>query len=220
MNAIEAFHNPRCRQAISPLMLAALLALPAGCATPPPADVPAPAPEVTNAAEPLPAPAARVEIPPQAQADFAEGVRLLTAGEYDKGIALLKSTAGETKDFPAPLINLGMAYARTGELKQAETYFMQALELDPDNPVAGNEYAILKRKTGRFGEARQLYEKMLKEYPRYYLARRNLGVLCDLYLRDLECAIKQYQAYSKAFPDNREVQKWIADLKQRMEQQE
>ena len=51
-------------------------------------------------------------------------------------------------------------------------------------------------------------------------ARRNLGVLCDLYLADLECALSSYEAYMTTVPGDDQAAMWIADLRQRMGRQE
>ena len=109
-----------------------------------------------------------------------------------------------------------MAYGKTGDLKLAEEYFRRALEMDPGNAVASNEYAILQRKAGKFSEARQVYEKALERYPDYHLARRNFGILCDLYLRDYGCALKQYQIYSDAVPQDKVAKIWIADVQNKL----
>ncbi len=47
----------------------------------------------------------------------------------------------------------------------------------------------------------------------------NLGVLCDLYLRDLDCALAHYRRYQTLTEENdRRVALWIADLSRRREQ--
>jgi tetratricopeptide (TPR) repeat protein len=119
----------------------------------------------------------------------------------------------------APHINLAMAYEKMGKLPAAEESIKKALELNPEHPVANTEYGLLYRKTGRFAEARQAYERTLKQYPDFLAARKNLGILCDMYLRDLECALTQYQVYSTAMPDDKTVRVWIADLEQRRAKQ-
>ena len=57
-------------------------------------------------------------------------------------------------------------------------------------------------------------------YPGFHFARRNLAVLCDLYLMDLQCALENYEAYMATVPRDDEATIWIADLKLRLERGE
>ena len=129
---------------------------------------------------------------------------------------MLERVVAEAPDVSGPRIDLGIAAHQAGELEAAEGHLLAALELNPDHPVVHNELGIIYRKTGRFAEARRSYEAALAIYPGYHHARRNLGVLCDLYLADLECALDSYQAYLQTVPEDAEASMWIADLKNRM----
>lgn len=148
-------------------------------------------------------------------ADFKTAMKYLKAENYEKGTELLTQLTQRAPSYTAPYINLAMAYEKMGKLAEAEKSIKKALELEPGHPIANTQYALLCRKAGRFAEAREVYERTLKRYPAFLPARKNLGILCDIYLRDLECALAQYRAYSAAKPDDETVHIWIADLEKR-----
>lgn len=148
--------------------------------------------------------------------DFEAAIKLLQAGEYEKAIELLEKVKKGSQKNSAPYINIAMAYDKIGKPKEAEENLKQALTINPDHPVANNEYALLYRKTGRYAEARQLYERVVKRYPEFMPARKNFGILCELYLDDAPCALAQYEEYSQANPGDGDVKLWIAALKQRL----
>ena len=94
--------------------------------------------------------------------------------------------------------------------------FKKALDINRQHPVANNELGMVLRKTGRYVEARQLYEELLATHPDFLPARKNLGVLCDIYIQDLNCALEQYVEYLKGIPEDEKVKIWVADVKSRM----
>lgn len=152
----------------------------------------------------------------EARAQYDSALQLLDRERYSQAIPLLLEVADKAPDVTAPYINLGIAYGRIGDFERAEANLKKALELNPSHPVVYDELGLLYRETGRFAAARESYEKALEIYPGFHFAQRNLGILCDIYLNDLPCALTHYEAYSRAEPDDKEVPKWIADLHTRI----
>jgi tetratricopeptide (TPR) repeat protein len=209
-------------------LLAGLLAVLSGCATrgtvlpepavasPAPPPVPA-GPSVTR----LPDDSGFVirEVPngPENwQSDFVSAVACLDRQDYAGAIELLLRVIAQEPGVTAPYIDVALAYRELGRPEPAEENLKKALELFPAHPVAGNAYGLLLRRGGRFTEARAVYEEVLARFPDYAPAHRNLGILCDLYLNDLECARGQYELYRAANPGDEQVGVWLADLRQRL----
>ena len=156
-----------------------------------------------------------VRVGSDVRADFQRAVGLLEQQDYPAAIALFLEVTGAAPQLTAAHIDLGIAYGRVGDLEHAQTSLEKAVELEPNHPVALNELGILYRRTGHFAEARQSYEKALARHPDFRFARKNLAILCDLYLADAGCALENYELYAQADPADPNVAKWIADLRQR-----
>jgi Flp pilus assembly protein TadD len=150
------------------------------------------------------------------RADFESAVRLLEQEQYDDGIALLLELTEAAPDVTAAHIDLGIAYGRVNDLERAEASIKRALELNPRHPVAHNELGILYRRSGRFKKARKSYENALAAHPDFHFARRNLAILCDVYLSDMNCAMKHYELYTQTVPSDEAAAMWTADLRNRV----
>ncbi|MCH9695172.1 MAG: tetratricopeptide repeat protein [Gammaproteobacteria bacterium] len=159
-----------------------------------------------------------VRIGDRVRGQYFEALNHLQEGRLEQGIAMLEEIAEAAPLVTAPRIDLGMAYRQQGDLEAAERNLLQALQLNANHPVAHNELGIVYRKTGRFAEAKQSYQAAIAVFPGYHHARRNLAILCDLYLADLGCALEQYEAYMTTVPADAEASMWIADLRNRMNQ--
>lgn len=147
---------------------------------------------------------------------FARALEHLQQQEHEEAITLLEDLTKIEKNLAAPFVNLGIVYSRTGQTKKAEQRFIAALRLDVGHAVANNELALLYRKSGRFGAARAAYKNALTQNPDYLPARKNLGILCEIYLHDLACALEQYRAYLEYAPEEESIIKWALEVEQRI----
>jgi Tfp pilus assembly protein PilF len=147
--------------------------------------------------------------------DFDRAVEFLNNDDFEKAIELLEKIVETSPGVTAPYINLAIAYRKIGKPGPAEEHLKAALKLFPKHPVASNEYGLLLRTAGRFTEARNVYEATIAKYPEYLPARKNLAILCDLYLNDQDFALAQYELYSEVDPGDEQVKLWISELRLR-----
>jgi Flp pilus assembly protein TadD len=157
-----------------------------------------------------------VRVPGEVRLDYDRALGLLEQGQLEEGVDVLTAVAEQVPDLSAPRIDLGVAYHQLNDLEAAESHLVKALEINPQHPIALNELGIVYRKTARFTEARQSYEAALDVYPGYHYARRNLAILCDLYLADMDCALENYEAYMATVRSDDEASMWLKDLRYRM----
>jgi tetratricopeptide (TPR) repeat protein len=154
------------------------------------------------------------------RANYESAVRMLEDEQYEPGIALLLKLTEQVPASAAMHTDLGIAYARAGDVERADASLHKALALNPHHPVANNELGILQRRRKEFARARGSYEAALGHSADFQNAHRNIAVLCDVYLGDDACALEHYEAYSRIVPDDAEVTKWIADLRSRASRKE
>ena len=70
------------------------------------------------------------------------------------------------------------------------------------------------REEGDFSKAEGFYKKALSAHPDYQNAHLNLGILCDLYLRKIDCALEHYEQYLKLTGGkDKSVTAWVTQLK-------
>ncbi len=159
-----------------------------------------------------------VNVDSDIERDFNSAVMLLHQGQYQQAVTVLKTVIEREQRLPAPYINIAMAYNKLDDTKNAEENLISALKLDIGHATANNELGLLYRKAGKFNAARTAYQNAIKEHSDYLPAKRNLGVLCDLYMHDYQCALEQFEDYLELKPDDKTVVIWVADVKRRLGQ--
>lgn len=156
-------------------------------------------------------------IDPAAQRAFEQGVSLLNAEEYQAASGVFLELTERYPQYAEPYVNLAVAYQHLDRTSEAETALRRALEAKPDLAQAHTELAIIYRRSGQFAEAREHYSIALKSEPNYAPAHLNMGILCDLYLQELECALTHYERYQELVSqEDEQVSRWIVDLQKRL----
>ena len=156
-------------------------------------------------------------VPPDAQVLYEQAVAIMAAGDTIDAELRLQEFLLQYPDFPGAHVNLAIIFADRDDLAGAEASLTDALILDPQHPEALNQLGVLLRRQGKFSEAENAYLKAITASPDYALAHYNLAVLNDLYFQKLDVALQHYERYQALVGEDKQVMKWIADLKRRID---
>ena len=178
---------------------------------------PLPAPVPT----PLPSPVVNKpgsQLDSQTQKNYQAALAAMQNNQDASAEGLLTSVVKARPEFVEARTNLGIVLFRLGRYPRAEEELKRVIVDDPKNVIAYNYLGIVYRNNGQFMQAKDMYTQALNINAGYANAQLNLGILYDLYLRDLPKAMESYQRYQKLVPqEDPVVAKWIADLKRRIE---
>ena len=126
------------------------------------------------------------------------GVDLYSKGDYSAAKAVLKNVVGNDPSNDAALYYMAMIAAYENDTELAETYFQAAAALDSGNFWYRYRLAKLYSLTGRQELAGDMYEKMLKDFPKEK----------DVYFELVEMYASQ-QEYQKALDTIAEIEEVI-----------
>jgi Tfp pilus assembly protein PilF len=137
--------------------------------------------------------------------------------DWPEAVAELQWLVQTQPDLSGPCLNLALVYQNLDELENAEELYRLALQRNPDNLVAYNQYAIFLRQQGRFAEAEKTYLQALESWEFDSQTHRNIGVLYDMYMGDQVSALQHFHRYQAlSGTEDRAVAGWIADLNRQL----
>jgi len=160
--------------------------------------------------------AALPPIPPQALTLFEQAVAIMASGDFLDAELRFKEFLLQYPAYPGAHVNLAIIHSENGNEEAARAAIDAALALNPTHPAALNQQGMLLRRNGKFIEAEAAYLKAVTASPDYALAHYNLGVLNELYLQRLDVALQHFEIYQELVGNDKQVEKWIADLKRRV----
>ena len=156
------------------------------------------------------------DVPAQALTMYEQATSVMAAGDYLDAELRFKEFLLRYPDYPGAHVNLAIIHINNGNDAAAQASIDVALALNPGYAPALNQQGMLFRKTGNFIEAESAYLKAVTASPEYALAHYNLGVLNELYFQRLDTALKHFEQYQSLVGEDKQVEKWIADLRRRV----
>ncbi len=145
------------------------------------------------------------------------GTVYLDMGEWDEAIKYFKEVAGNLvyASPHVPLSNLGWAYYNKKAYKNAEKYYLEALEIAPKFINALRGLGLTYMAMGKVPEGIEILESAVKEYPRMALLYFDLATAYTL-LHDYESALNAYKKVDELAPKSalaREAGKAVQKIK-------
>lgn len=140
------------------------------------------------------------------------GAFLFQAERYEEAIEQLEVAASDRFYAARPQVfqNLGVAYLRLNNIEKAESAFIRAVELRPDQARALLELAILRFESQAYAESRRMYQQFARFSQQnsrslwlcVRLARifenKNDEASCSLALKNIYPASTEYEAYQRS----------------------
>ncbi|NNL49649.1 MAG: tetratricopeptide repeat protein [Woeseiaceae bacterium] len=159
---------------------------------------------------------AETSIPPQVRTLYEQAAAAMAAGDYVDAELRFKEFLLQYPSYPGAHVNLAIIHATNENGEAAQSALDAALRLNPNHAAALNQLGMLHRKNGKFLEAEAAYMKAVTVKPDYALAHYNLGILNELYLQRLDVALQHFEDYQALVGEDKQVEKWIADLRRRI----
>ncbi|MBE9568077.1 MAG: tetratricopeptide repeat protein [Proteobacteria bacterium] len=145
---------------------------------------------------------------------YREGLVALNDNEIAKAQRIFGEFIRKRPELAGAYTNLAVIHFRKDEIDQALKLVDKAITLNPEQSQAYNLRAQMMVKQGKIKEAEADYNRAIELNPKYINAQYNLALLYDVYLQDIELAIKHYEIYMSLLkkPDQ-ETKDWIMHLK-------
>ncbi len=129
------------------------------------------------------------------RAHFNLGASFLEIKAYDRAMVAFKKSLTLSPPYPGEAYtNIGAIHLAVEEYEQARENLNRAIELHPNNYMARNLLANLKRKQGSYNEALKHYLAAIRINPNFAPSYHNVGVL----YMDMEEFDKAVEAFQRA----------------------
>ena len=162
-------------------------------------------------------PMADVKISNEVKDAYIEIASATSKKNYDKALGILSSIKMRYPKASGPSYQTARVLLAQKKHQLALDEINQAVSLNPKNYYAYSLKGIILREMGKFNEAKKAYLKAISVYPNFANGHLNLGVLADLYLRDLNLALVHYENYMALTAEkDKKVSNWIVELKRRI----
>lgn len=155
-------------------------------------------------------------VPPEVQTLYEQAVSVMASGDFLEAQLRFQEFLLQYPDYPGAHVNLAIIFAANDDDQAVENSLTDALIIDPEHAPALNQLGMLLRRQGKFSEAENAYMRAVVADTSYSLAHYNLGVLNELYLQRLDIALEHFEKYQQLIGEDKQVEKWIADLKRRI----
>lgn len=166
----------------------------------------------------IPDPMADIQINPEIKRAYKNVAALNKNKKYHQAITVLEEIQVKYPQLSGPDYQKARIYFNQKKLDKALNSVEASLNNNARNYYALNLKGIILREQGQFEQSKLTYQAAIKVYPLYPNSYLNLGVLADIYTRELALALEQYKLYMQLVAEqDKKVANWIIELQRRIE---
>ncbi|VAW58074.1 TPR domain protein, putative component of TonB system [hydrothermal vent metagenome] len=145
---------------------------------------------------------------------YREGITALYNNDFPVAERIFKEFILNKPELAGAYSNLALMHFRKKEYDASLKLVNKAIQLNPRQSQAYNLRGQLYIIDGKIHEAKNDYSEAIKLKPGYSNAQYNIALLYDIYLQEIELAIKHYEIYLSLLKKPDEATKeWINHLK-------
>lgn len=145
---------------------------------------------------------------------YRNGITALNNNELSKAQRIFNEFIRNKPELAGAYSNLALVHYKKNEFDKSFKLVNKALELNHKQAQALNLRAQIYITEGEIHKAKDDYLLAVKLKPEYINAQYNLALLYDIYLQEVELAIKHYNIYLSLLkrPDDKTIE-WVKHLK-------
>lgn len=145
---------------------------------------------------------------------FEQGIKALSQQDYSSARMIFMELISRYPGLAGPYMNLALIEYNLGNFADSQQLVDKVIEINQQMAQAYNLRAQLRLKQDKISAAREDYLQAISISPAYKTAHYNLALLYDIYLQDIEQAIRHYQVYLELeeTADER-TRDWLSHLK-------
>jgi len=163
-------------------------------------------------------PMADIKINTEIKKIYSQVSKLDKKSNFLEAISLLDKIEVKYPQLSGPSYQKARILLRQEKYNQALEQAELSISKNKRNYYSHNLKAVILRTKGDFQASKSAYMDALNAYPGYPNSHLNLGVLADLYLRDLPLALSHYQNYMRLVKNQDEkVKNWIIEIQRRIQ---
>jgi len=145
---------------------------------------------------------------------YREAVKALENGQLENAKDIFSEISEAKPSLAGPYTNIALIQYKNKKYVDSFKLTEKAIQLNPKQAQAYNLRGQLNITAGKVHDAKKDYLKAIELKPEYANAQYNLALVYDIYLQEIELAIKHYEIYMSLLKSPDEPTKeWISHLK-------
>lgn len=155
-----------------------------------------------------------VSISSSEREQYSKAIAALNEGKLEQAKSIFSDISDDNPSLAGPYTNIALIQYKNKKYVDSFKLAEKAIKLNPKQAQAYNLRGQLNITAGKVHDAKKDYLKAIKLKPDYTNAQYNLALVYDIYLQEIELAIKHYEIYISLLKSPDEPTKeWISHLK-------